>query len=155
MATAGGLAPRRVNEVMTRGVEVLHPSMTIDQAAERMKALDVGALPVCDGNRLQGMLTDRDIVLRVVAEHRNPESVRVHDVMSAGVAYCFDDQTVEDVARLMQEKQIRRLPVLNRENEMVGIVSLGDLAAKTDETTTMGEALGKISEPTRPKRNAI
>ena len=155
MATASGLAPRRVNEVMTRGVEVIPPSMTIDEAAERMKALDVGALPVCDGNRLQGMLTDRDIVLRVIAEHRNPESVRVHDVMSAGVAYCYEDQTVEDVARLMQDKQIRRLPVLNHENQMVGIVSLGDLAAKTDETTTMGEALGKISEPARPEGKAV
>ncbi|WP_447983009.1 CBS domain-containing protein [Nitrospira sp. Nam74] len=146
---------RQVNEVMTRGVEVIRPSMTIDQAAERMKALDVGALPVCDGNRLQGMLTDRDIVVRVIAEHRNPEAARVHDIMSAGVAYCFEDQTVEDVARLMEEKKIRRLPVLNREHEMVGIVSLGDLAAKADETTTMGRALGKISEPPRPERNAV
>ena len=154
MATSG-LEPRRVNEVMTRGVEVIQPSTTVDEAAERMKVLDVGALPVCDGNRLQGMLTDRDIVVRVIAEHRNPEAVRAHDVMSAGVAYCYEDQTVEDVARLMEEKQIRRLPVLDRENEMVGIVSLGDLAAKTDETTTMGEALGKISEPARPERKAV
>lgn len=155
MATAKGVEPRRLNDVMTRGVESIHPSATVEEAAEKMKALDVGAIPVCDGNRLEGMLTDRDIVVRVIAERRNPKTVRAHEAMSPGVTYCYEDQTIEDGARLMQEKQIRRLPILNRENQLVGIVSLGDLAVKTDETATTADALEKISEPARPERKAV
>ena len=154
MAIPRGLDPRRLNEVMTRGVETIHPSASVEEAAEKMKTLDVGAIPVCDGNRLDGILTDRDIVVRVIAEHRDPKTVRAQEVMSPGVTYCYEDQTIEDAARLMQEKQIRRLPILNRENRLVGIVSLGDLAVKTDEPTTTADALEKISEPVRPERKA-
>ena len=154
MATAKGLEPRPLREVMTRGVEFLHPSATIVEASEKMKALNVGAIPVCDGNRLQGMLTDRDIVVRVIADRRDPASTRIHEAMSPGIVYCYEDQTIEDATRLMQEHQIRRLPVLNRDNQLVGIVSLGDLAVKSEETTATEEALAKISEPARPNRKA-
>jgi len=155
MATAQGLDPRPLSEVMTRGVESIHPAASVEEAAEKMKALNVGVIPVCDGNRLEGMLTDRDIVVRVIAEHRSLTTARAHEVMSPGVAYCYEDQSVEDAARLMQEKQIRRLPILNREKQLVGIVSLGDLAVKTDETMTTGEALEKISQPAKPQRKAV
>src|SRR5579884_1298560 len=99
MATTKGLTPPVLGEVMTRGVETIHPSTTIEAAAEKMKVLNIGAIPVCDGNRLEGVLTDRDIVVRVVAEHRNPATVRASDAMSPGVIYCYEDQTIEDAAR--------------------------------------------------------
>jgi CBS domain-containing protein len=101
------------------------------------------------------MLTDRDIIVRVIAEHRNPKTVRAHDVMSPGITFCYEDQTVEEAAKLMQEKQIRRLPVLNRGNQLVGILTLGDLAAKTDEPAATSDALKKISEPAKPERKAV
>ncbi|WP_447979482.1 CBS domain-containing protein [Candidatus Nitrospira bockiana] len=154
MATQAGINPPRLSEVMTRGVETIRPSATVEEAAETMKRLDVGVIPVCDGNRLDGILTDRDIVVRVIADRRDPKTVRVHDAMSPGAVYCYEDQTVEDAARLMEQKQIRRLPVLNRNNELVGIVSLGDLAVKTGETAIKAEALEKISEPAKPERKA-
>ena len=144
---------RRLSELMTRGVEVVPPSASVAEAAEKMKTLDVGAIPVCDGHRLEGMLTDRDIVVRVVAQRQNPNDVRVRDAMSPGVAYCYDDQTVEDAARLMQEKQIRRLPILNRDKQLVGIVSLGDLAVKTEQAAA-ADTLERVSEPARPERRA-
>jgi CBS domain-containing protein len=155
MASTKGLESRQLDEVMTRQVEYVRPADTIVEASEKMRALNVGALPVCDGNRLQGMLTDRDIVLRAIAEHRDPSSMRVHEAMSPGVVYCYEDQRAEDAAHIMRERQIRRLPVLNRENQLVGIVSLGDLAVKTKETTATAEALEKISEPARPVRKAV
>jgi CBS domain-containing protein len=95
-----------------------------------MKALDVGALPVCDGERLVGMITDRDITLEATAQSRDPVTTLVRDCMRPEVIYCFEDEDVDEAERIMQEKQIRRLPVLTREKRLVGIVSLGDLATK-------------------------
>ena len=142
----------RVSEVMTQGVECIGPDATLQEAAAKMKSLDVGPLPVCDNDRLVGMVTDRDITVRATAEGDAPTGVRVRDIMTPEVIYCFEDELVEDAARLMAEKQVRRLVVLNRDKRMVGIVSLGDLAVKTGDEQLAGRALEDISEPNRPDR---
>src|SRR3954471_3614334 len=105
----------KVKDVMTPSVETVAPSTSLQEAAERMKTLDVGPLPVCDGERLVGMITDRDITIRAVAQGFGGTVGSVRDVMTPDVVYCFDDQEVEEAAKLMQENQIRRLVVLNRD----------------------------------------
>jgi len=136
----------QVREIMTSSVECLSPEQTLQEAARKMRDLDVGPLPVCDNDRIAGMLTDRDITVRAVAEGRDPARTRVRDVLSPDVIYCFDDQDTQEAARLMEEKQIRRLLVLNREKRLVGIVSLGDIAM-ADGPQSSGVALCGISEP--------
>src|SRR6478736_5740223 len=111
----------RVAEVMTRNAECTRPEATLQQAAERMKELDVGALPVCDNGRLVGIVTDRDIAVRCVAGGGDPCNQQVREAMSASLVYCFDDNDVADAAELMREKQVRRLPVLNHQMRLVGI----------------------------------
>jgi CBS domain-containing protein len=132
-----------VREMMTPYVEVIHPDATLREAAEKMQSLDVGPIPVCDGERLQGMLTDRDITVRATAQGRDPNTTRVREVMTPDVVYCFDDQDVQEAARIMEERQIRRLVVLNREKRLVGIVSLGDLAVHTEDEELGGEELSE------------
>src|SRR5262245_63154601 len=105
----------RVSEVMTQGVECTYPEATLQEAAAKMKSLDVGPLPVCDNDRLVGMVTDRDITVRATAEGEAPKDVRVRDVMTPDVIFCFEDALVSDAARLMEQKQVRRLVVLNRD----------------------------------------
>lgn len=142
-----------VSEVMTRGVRTMRPGDSLVQAAQAMDALDVGALPVCDGERLVGMLTDRDIVLRGVAQGRTPERTRLADVMTAKVDYCYEDDSMESVAELMQRARIRRLPVVDHDRRLVGIVSLGDMAVKGDAEADAAQALAGVSEPARPDRS--
>jgi len=143
----------QVNEVMTRGVECTRPDASLQEAARKMRQLDVGSLPICGANeRLVGMLTDRDITVRAVADGRNPTEARVQDIMTPDVTYCFEDQDVSEAARLMEEKQIRRLVVLNRDKRLVGIVSLGDLAVKSGDEELCGTALEQVSEPAQPRR---
>jgi CBS domain-containing protein len=132
---------------MTKGAECSRPNATLQEAAWRMKELNVGALPVCDHERLVGMITDRDITIRSVAEGRDPRSDRVREIMTPGIVYCYEDQEVAEAAELMREKQIRRLPVLNRDKQLVGIVSLGDLAVETGDDALCGHALEGVSEP--------
>jgi CBS domain-containing protein len=144
----------QVSEVMTRGVRTMRPDDSLVQAAQAMDALDVGALPVCDGERLVGMLTDRDIVLRGVAQGRTPEQTRLAEVMTAEVDYCFDDDSLESVAERMQRAQIRRLPVVDHDKRLVGIVSLGDVAVKGDAPSDAAQALAGVSEPARPDRSS-
>jgi CBS domain-containing protein len=136
----------QVKDIMTRSVECIHPDNTLQEAAQKMKALDIGPLPVCVKDRLAGMLTDRDIVLRAVAEGRDPRAVRVRDTMTPEVVYCFEDQDVREVAQLMKEKQIRRLIVLSRNKRLVGIASLGDLAVAGGDEHLTGETLEGICE---------
>jgi CBS domain-containing protein len=131
-------------EVMTATVECVPPTATLQEAATKMRELDVGALPVCEYDRLVGMITDRDITMRSVSEGQDPHLETVRDVMTPQVIYCFADQDVEEVAALMRDRQVRRLPVLNREKRLVGIVSLGDLAMETAEAVS-GNALRGIS----------
>lgn len=142
----------QVNEVMTRNTECTGPDATLKEAAERMKALDVGSLPVCDSDRLVGVLTDRDITVRSVAKGRDPGTDRVRDVMTPQVHYCFEDDDVTKAAKLMREKQVRRLPVLNKSKRLVGIVSLGDLAVEAGTEQLAGQALEGISKPSSPTR---
>lgn len=142
----------QVKDVMTSNVEVIHPDAMLQDAARKMKDLDVGSLPVCDGQRLVGTITDRDITIRAIAEGRNPTATPVRSSMTPEVIYCFEDQAVTEAAKLMKEKQIRRLPILNREKRLVGIVSLGDLAVDTGDESMAGETLTKVSEPARPER---
>lgn len=136
----------KVNEVMTRGVECTRPDASDEEVAARMKALDVGSMPVCDNDRLVGIVTDRDIVVRAIAEGRDPKRTSVRETMSRNPVYCFDDQDIEDASRLMKEKQIRRLMVLNRSKRLVGMVSLGDLAVIGGNDKLSGETLERISE---------
>jgi CBS domain-containing protein len=148
----GQASEMRLRDIMTRDVEVLKPDVAVDTAADAMKRLDIGAIPVCDGRRMVGMLTDRDIVVRSVAEKRDAPTL-VSDVMTTDVVYGFEDDLMEEAALKMVERRIRRLPVLNRDYELVGIVSLGDLAVQGMETTLSGEVLEYISQPAQPRRH--
>lgn len=137
----------RLEDVMTKVVECVGPSETVQMAAQVMKDMDVGSIPVCDDDRLVGILTDRDIVIRCVAQGRDPSTCRVRQVMTPDVVYAFEDQTVADAERVMQIRQIRRLLVLDRNKRLVGIVSLGDLAVRTLDREQVGELLHDVSEP--------
>jgi CBS domain-containing protein len=141
-----------LGDIMTRNVEVVSADATLKEAATKMKVLDVGLIPVCDGNRLQGILTDRDITIRATADGRDPTKTKVADVMSTDIAYCLEDQPIEDAMSLMEARQIRRLPVLNRDKCLMGIVSLGDIAVHGGRTDMAGETLQEISQPSAPKR---
>jgi CBS domain-containing protein len=145
----------QIREVMTQGAEVIGLNTAALEAAAKMRELDVGSLPVCDGDKLQGMITDRDIAIRLVAEGLDASRTKVSDIMTPGVTYCFDDQTVEEASALMEAHQIRRLPILNRDKHLVGMLSLGDLAVRTEGTEDeelAEETLKDISEPSEPNR---
>jgi CBS domain-containing protein len=136
---------QQINQVMSRDVRVVPPSATLQHAAEQMRSLDVGAMPICDGKKLIGMITDRDIAVRAVADGKDPKTTKVSDVMSAEVVWCFDDDDVTDVARVMGERQIRRIPVVDHDKKLVGIVALKDVAEHADEDTK-AETLEGVSE---------
>ena len=140
----------RLRDVMTRGVREISPDTPLREAARHMKDLNVGVLPVCDGSKIVGMLTDRDIAVRGVAEGCDPDSTRASELMSPGVIYCYEDEDVREAARLMEEKQIRRLLVMDRGHQAVGIVSLGDLATRHGDDRLSGEVLERVSEPSQP-----
>ena len=135
----------KVSEVMSRKVEIAGPSDSIQRAAQMMARIDAGILPVADGDRLIGMITDRDIAVRGVGEGRNPTDTPVNEVMTREVKYCFEDDDVEKVADNMAELQVRRLPVLNRDKRLTGIISLGDIA-RDHEPGQAGSALHHISQ---------
>ena len=142
----------KIREVMTEGAECTRPDATIQQAATRMKELDVGSLPVCENDRLIGIVTDRDIVLRSVSQGHNPGEHHVKEAMSNKLHYCREDQDVGEVADLMKREQIRRVPVLDGGKRLVGIVALGDLAVHVRDDEMVGDALEEISEPAMPRR---
>ena len=135
----------RVCDAMTPDVQLCTPDDTLRDAAEAMAALGVGLLPVSDTDRLVGMISDRDIAIRGVAMGRGPDS-RVGDVMTTDVKYCFEDQDLEEVTANMGDIQVRRLPVLNRQKRLVGIIALGDIA-RVQAGDGTGDALGAISRP--------
>jgi len=135
----------KVSEAMTKRVRVANPKETVQHAARMMASLDVGALPVGDNDRVVGMITDRDIAIRGIAKGKGPQA-RVSDVMTKEVKYCFDDQEIEDVTRNMADIKVRRLPVVDHSNRLVGILSLGDIAISY-ETIGAAEALSGISQP--------
>src|SRR5262245_35405580 len=141
-----------VNDVMTRDVECISPETTVQEAARKMKALNVGLLPICDNHRLAGMLSDRDITVRVTAQGRVPGTTKVREAMTPEVVFCFEEDSIRDAAQLMERRQIRRLLVLDRSKRLVGIFSLGDLAATTHSQPLAGNVLERVSVPAGPVR---
>jgi len=141
----------RVKEVMTEGVACARPGDSLALTAERMRDLNVGALPVCGEDRLVGIITDRDITIRGTAEGCAPDQLTVSDCMTPEITWCFDDDDVSEAAHIMEEQQIRRVAVLDHNKRLVGIVSLGDLAVKADGQLS-SEALECVSEPAMPAR---
>ena len=143
-----------IAEVMSRDVTSVAPDSTIREAAELMDDLDVGALPVTEGRRLVGMVTDRDITVRATAAGQAPDSTRVGDVMSTDVRTCTPNQTVDEVLGQMGDVQIRRVPVIDENSqEMVGIVSMGDMATK--HSAGVDRALEEVSSPSAPDRSGM
>ena len=135
----------KIREMMSSDVRIANPDQTIREAAMMMAEIDAGVLPVGENDRLVGMITDRDIAIRAVAAGKQPDTA-VRGIMSKEVDYCFDDDDVDDVAEHMADAKLRRMPVLNRQKRLVGIVSLGDIAT-VDGPANAGEALCGISEP--------
>src|SRR5262249_15285441 len=125
---------------MTHSVVLIAPESTLDIAAKKMQELDIGVLPVSEKNNLVGMLTDRDITVRSVGAGHHPHQQKVRDAMTPEAIFCFDDQDVPDATQLMKQKQVRRLLVLNRDKQLVGIVSLGDVATAAADLQLAGAA---------------
>jgi len=140
---------RKISEVMTRDVETLRPTDTVRDASEAMRSLNVGVLPVCEGERVVGVLTDRDLIVRAIALGMEPSITLVGDVMTSNVQVCFEDDDVGSVLERMKKQQLRRFVVVDRDEALVGIVSIGDMSQDFDEER-VGEALEGISEPAPP-----
>ena len=138
----------KVKEIMTKEVEIVHPDDSLKEAAQKMRVRDIGFLPVCDGDRVLGVVTDRDIILRSTAEGTDPNTRIGQEYITSPVVSCFDDQDVEDAAKLMEDHQIRRVLVLSRDdNRLAGVVSLGDIATNGTQKTS-AKVLESVSEPT-------
>lgn len=143
-----------VADVMTRGVRSMSPQDPVVAAAQAMDELNVGVIPVCDGGKVVGMVTDRDIVVRGVAQQADPKTLKLADVMSANVRCVHEDDDIDEVLGQMATAQIRRLPVVDKDDKLVGIVSLGDVAAKSpEEEEDIALSLGDISSPAEPDRS--
>jgi len=140
----------KVADLMTPNPQIIDPETTLQHAAELMDDLDVGLLFVCEGDRLIGVVTDRDITVRGTAAGQRPQETKVAAVMTSDLGWCFTDEDVADAERLMREAQIRRLPVLDQNRKIVGVLSLGDLAAKG--ASDVRETLDVISQPAQPDR---
>ena len=140
----------KIRDVMTRTAQLTSPDDTLRHAAQMMKECDCGVLPVADGDRLIGMITDRDIAVRGIADGKGPDA-RVRDAMTDEVMYCFEDEDIQHICQNMAEIQVRRLPVVNREKQLVGIVSLSDLAKKE---ANAAKALRGIARPSEQHNQA-
>ena len=135
----------QVKNEMTSKIEVVNPGTSVKEVSQKMRDLDIGVLPVCDNNRLVGIVTDRDITIRLTAEGKDSGSTKVKEIMSSKVEWCFEDDEVEKIAAKMESKKIRRLPVINHDKKLVGMLSLGDLALRGSRETAC-EILEKVSE---------
>ncbi|CAN5717289.1 CBS domain-containing protein [soil metagenome] len=144
----------QISEIMTREVETIAPDASLQQAAAAMEALGVGSLPVCDGRRLVGAITDRDIVVRGVAAGLSPVEGQVSDCMTEDIVFAFCDEEAEEVLERMKTLQVRRIAILDRDKILAGIVSLGDIATEPRAAAlgTVGAAVAEISEPSRPRK---
>lgn len=136
----------KIREVMTHDVQLVDPDETVQVAAQLMADIDAGAIPVGRDRKPSGILTDRDIIIRVVARGVDPAATRIGDVMSSKIVACREDDGTDDVARAMGERQIRRMPVVDSDGRLVGIVSLGDLATEDADERRTGETLKEVSE---------
>lgn len=141
----------KIRDLMTPDAQCIGPDETLVDAALLMRELDVGVLPVCADDEVIGMLTDRDITIRAVAEARHPVTTMVREAMTAGTVFVYEDQTVREAVQIMETHRIRRAPVKNRENRLVGIVSLGDIAVEGSAALS-AEVLRKVSQPAEPVR---
>ena len=137
---------QQLKNLMSRDVKVISPDMSIQEAAKEMRDGDFGMLPVGEDDRMIGTISDRDITIRAVAEGKNA-GTKVRDVMSEGVAWAYEDDSVEEAANIMSERQVRRLPVVDRNKRLVGIVALGDFAVDSSEIQPAAQALSEISKP--------
>ena len=137
---------QQLKDLMSRDVKVIGPDMTIAEAAKTMRDGDFGMMPVGENDRMIGTISDRDIAIRAIAEGKDA-GTKVRDVMSTGVAWAYEDDSVEQAAKIMSERQVRRLPVVNRDKRLVGIVALGDFAVESSEIRPAAEALSEISKP--------
>jgi len=141
----------KIREIMTKQVDTVSPDTSLKEAARMMRDADIGFLPVGESDRLVGTLTDRDIAIRAVADGKDPNSAKVRDAMSAGTEFVFEDQDTAEAATLMSEKQIRRLPVMNRDKRLVGVVAIGDLAVRTNDDDVVGQTVEDVSQPGKSK----
>jgi CBS domain-containing protein len=141
-----------LSEVMTRQLQTISPDATVQEAAEKMRSFDIGILPVSENHKLVGTLTDRDISIRAVARGRDPWKTKTREIMTTEVVTCYEDQPVEDAARLMEKNHLHRLLVVTREDEPVGIFSIGDLAVQSGNDCLTGEVVRFVAEPYRHKR---
>lgn len=147
--------PKMVSEVMTRGVEIIGPGQSMREAAQKMDELNVGVLPVCDDGELVGVITDRDLVIRGVASGASPDVCTIAEVMTPDPEYCYEDESVEEATEKMAAMQIRRVFVLDRDKNLIGVLSLGDVAEDSVvEPRDVSDTLKSISEPARPERPA-
>ena len=137
---------QQLKDLMSRDVKVISPDMTIRDAAGKMRDGDFGMMPVGEDDRLIGTISDRDIAIRAVAEGKDADT-QVRNVMSEGVAWAYEDDSVEQAAKIMSERQVRRLPVVDRDKRLVGIVALGDFAVESSEIRPAAQALSEISKP--------
>ena len=136
----------KISEIMSRNVECIESDTSIKDAAEKMRVLDIGFLPVCEAGHVIGTLTDRDITIRHVADGQNPYRVKARDILTPNVLYCFEDQDLEEVGRYMQEHEVRRVLIFDLTEQLVGIVSLGDISKAVGEQHLAGETLKEIAE---------
>lgn len=141
----------KLRDVMTRDVESIKLTDSVAEAARKMRDLNVGVMPVFENNRLVGMVTDRDITIRAVAEGHDPKATKVSEIMTTDVVSCSENEDVDEAIKLMETRQIRRLIIRDDQNRVIGIVSLGDLAVHLSGSL-VGEALREVSEPSRPER---
>lgn len=137
---------QQLKDLMSRDVQVISPDMSIKDAATKMRDGDFGMMPVGENDRMIGTLSDRDIAIRAVAEGMDANT-KVRDVMSEGIAWAYEDDSVEQAAKIMSERQVRRLPVVDRNKRLVGIVALGDFAVESSNIQPVAEALSEISKP--------
>ncbi len=137
----------KVRDIMSRDVHVVSPDDSLQDAAKQMRSHDVGFLPVCDGQKLVGTVTDRDIAIQAVAEGKDPKKTKIKDLGNREVCWCYDDQSPDDAAKMMKDKEVRRVMVIDRDSkQLVGVVSVGDLATKSSS-----KASGSVMEKTGPK----
>jgi CBS domain-containing protein len=148
----GLLSGKALRDIMTSEVESIRPDAPLREAAEKMKRLDVGVLPVCTGRHLEGIITDRDITIRAVADGCDPMRTRVGEIMTGECVTCHPETSISDAANLMKEKQIRRLLIVDQNDELCGIVSLGDMAVDYGHDKLTGSVLKDVSEPSEPRK---
>lgn len=137
---------QKLTDLMSRDVKVISPETSIRDAANEMREGDFGMLPVGENDRMIGAITDRDIAIRAIAAGKDG-STKVREVMSEGISWVYEDQSIDDAAKMMSERQVRRLPVVDRNKRLVGIVALGDFAVESSEIRPAAEALSEISKP--------